>query len=182
MSRGAALLVLLLVACGQPRRVLHANDPVTDFYVVSPGIYRGGRPDAAGVASLAKLGVKTIINLENDRRAIANEATWARAASVTELSMPMSGTFTPDDHEVNAILAVLADPSRRPIYVHCMKGMDRTGIVIALHRVINEGWTPAAAEAERDAIGFNRWLTMLDYYYGWKAQAAYHGPARLARR
>lgn len=49
------------------------------------------------------------------------------------------------------------------------KGMDRTGIVIALHRVYNERWTRARAEAERDALGFNPWLARLDAYYDSKA-------------
>ena len=88
-----------------------------------------------------------------------------------EIRLWMSGEWTPRDRQIDQLLAILADPAKRPIYVHCMKGMDRTGIIVALHRVYNEGWTPQAAERERDQHGFNRWLVMLDRYYDRKARS-----------
>ncbi|MBV8757595.1 MAG: tyrosine-protein phosphatase [Deltaproteobacteria bacterium] len=170
LTRALTILALVLAACsGQKPRLLHPSDPSTDFYTVSPGIYRGGRLDEGGVLRLQKLGIKTIINLENDDEQIALEAKWAKAAAITQISSPMSGYYTPDDAQVDRILKLLADPTKRPVYIHCMKGMDRTGVVVALHRVYNEGWTRARAEEERDAIGFNHWLGNLDRYYGWKA-------------
>ena len=178
MAYRALVVLALIAACsGQPRRLLHPTDPSTDFYQVSPGIYRGGRLDQAGVFRLKAQGFKTILNLENDRNQIVLESVWAKSAGLTQLPMPLSGFFYPEDEDVQKILQVLADPSKRPIYVHCKKGMDRTGIVIALHRVYNEGWTLARAEAERDALGFNPWLTRLDHYFDWKA-AHYHPVAR----
>lgn len=168
--RAAAILAVVVTACsGQTPRLFHPTDPSTDFYEVSPGIYRGGRLDQAGVERLHTLGFKTILNLENDDNQIALESVWAKAASIKQISTPMSGFWSPSDRQVDGILKLLADPSNRPIYVHCKKGMDRTGMVIALHRVYNEGWTRARAEAERDAIGFNPWLARLDSYYDWKS-------------
>jgi protein tyrosine/serine phosphatase len=174
------VIVTLAVAgaCGQSPRMLHPNDPATDFYQVSEGIYRGGRPDQAGVQALAKLGVKTIVNLENDDDAIANETKWATAAAIHEISSPMSGSWTPNEKQVDKILATLADKSLYPIYIHCKKGMDRTGVIVALHRVVNEGWAVAKAEHEMDDIGFNSWLVNLDRYYASKAhRVALHRPA-----
>jgi protein tyrosine/serine phosphatase len=169
--RSAAILVAVAVgACaGQSPRLLHPTDPATDFYTVSPGIYRGGRLTEAGVLTLKKLGVKTIINLEDDSEEIAQETQWAKAASITQLRESLSGYWAPDDKQVDRILKELADPAARPIYIHCKKGMDRTGIIVALHRVYNEGWAASKAEAERDALGFNHWLPNLDRYYLWKA-------------
>jgi protein tyrosine/serine phosphatase len=113
--------------------------------------------------------VKTIVNLEDDLPAVTAERAWAKAASITQISSPMSGGWTPNDRQVDQLLATLADPAKRPLYVHCKKGMDRTGVIVALHRVINEQWTPTAAAHERDAIGFNGWLFLLDRYYSRKA-------------
>ena len=174
LTRALAVLAVFVVACsGQKPRLLHPEDPSTDFYAVSPGIYRGGRLDEGGMLRLQKLGVKTILNLENDGAAITLEAKWAKAGSILQVSSPLSGEWTPNDAQVDRILALLADPSKRPIYIHCMKGMDRTGMIVALHRVYNEGWTRDRAEQERDAIGFNHWLGYLDRYYAWKA-GRYH--------
>src|SRR5262249_47508266 len=111
------------------------------------------------------------INLEDDKQQIALELAWAKAAAITQISSPMSGQWTPDDHQVDTLLADLADTTKRPIYIHCMKGMDRTGIIVALHRVYNEGWPPKAATRERDQHGFNGWLVMLDRYYEHKARS-----------
>lgn len=175
--KGVVVLALVVVAaCGRSPTMLHPTDPATDFYEVSPGFYRGGRLDEAGVARLAKLGVKTIVNLENDTSAVASEKRWAAAASITEVSSPMSGTWTPDDHQVDGLLATLADRSNYPLYIHCKKGMDRTGVIVALHRVVNEGWTVAAAARERDLLGFNGWLVLLDRYYAHRAKHASHRP------
>ena len=174
LPRALAILALVLVACsGQKPRLLHPGDPSTDFYTVSPGIYRGGRLDEGGMLRLQKLGVKTILNLENDSVAIALEAKWAKGAAITQISSPMSGYWTPNDAQVDRLLKVIADPANQPIYIHCMKGMDRTGVIVALHRVYNEGWPQARAQAERDAIGFNHWLGHLDRYFLWKA-GRYH--------
>jgi len=170
-SSRVVVLVALVAACGQAPALRHPTDPATDFYQVSAGIYRGGRLDRAGVDRLAKLGVKTILNLEDDDEAIASERAWASAASITQVSMPLSGQWAPHDRQIDRALAAIADPSKRPIYVHCKKGMDRTGIVIALYRVRDEGWTPTAAERERDALGFNPWLVFLDRYYDRRARA-----------
>ena len=167
LTRAAVVAVVVFVgACvGQAPRLLHPTDPSTDFYEVSPGIFRGGRLDQAGVERLATLGVKTIVNLENDDQAIANEKAWAAASQIVQVSTPMSGQWAPSNRQVNTILATLADHTKYPIYIHCKKGMDRTGVIVALHRVVNEGWTPARAELERDKIGFNHWLVFLDRYY-----------------
>jgi protein tyrosine phosphatase (PTP) superfamily phosphohydrolase (DUF442 family) len=167
----AVLVIAAVAACGQSPRLLHPTDPATDFYEVSPGIYRGGRLDEAGVKRLGKLGIKTILNLESDKQAVATERAWAKATSITQISSPMSGGWTPNDRQVDELLATLADPAKHPIYVHCKKGMDRTGVIVALHRVFNENWTPKAAARERDAIGFNGWLLLLDRYYLRKVHA-----------
>lgn len=169
--RSVLVLAVVLQACsGQAPHLFHPTDPSTDFYEVSPGVYRGGRLDEAGVTRLHQLGVKTILNLENDGEEIGLESGWAKHSSIEQISQPMSGFFTPDDRQVDRILHVLADPAKRPIYIHCKKGMDRTGIVVALHRIYNEGWTAARASAERDHLGFNHWLVYLDRYFAWKAK------------
>ncbi len=59
------------------------------------------------------------------------------------------------DANMDAILAKRKDKSRMPIYVHCKHGQDRTGVVIGLERVVNEGWAPQEAHDEMVQIGFH---------------------------
>lgn len=141
------------------------DDPAGNFSVVESGLYRGGRPDQAGVQRLAQMGVKTIVDLENDDAVIATERGWAEALGITFVSAPLSGTSTPPDDVVNVALGTLEDMSRRPAYVHCMKGQDRTGVIVALYRVFHDGWTPKDAHDEMEALGFNNLLLALHDYF-----------------
>jgi protein tyrosine phosphatase (PTP) superfamily phosphohydrolase (DUF442 family) len=157
--------IAALPACGTVPAKASPNDPSGNFAQVAAGVYRGGRPDQPGVAVLVKMGVKTIIDLENDDAAIAAERGWAQADGLNFVSRPMNGLATPDDAEVNDILARINDPANQPVFVHCMQGKDRTGLIIALYRVIEEGWPPAKAHDEMMAHGFNSLLIAMNHYF-----------------
>ena len=159
-----------------------AKAPMANFKKVRSGLYRGGHPDAAGIAYLKKIGVKTIVDLEigdfieATPWSISDELDAASAAGITVLRYPMSA-FEPAlsrrfDDAMSSILAVLADKSRAPIYVHCKHGQDRTGLVVGLERVELEGWTPAKAHAEMVTIGFHTAFVGLEEYFenrtGWE--------------
>jgi protein tyrosine/serine phosphatase len=162
-------LALAASGCGSVPAKSNPNDPAGNFLQVSPGIYRGGRPDQPGIDALVKLGVKTIIDLEDDDEAIAAERGWAEQAGITFLSQPMNGLDSPDDHEVDETLARIS--ADQPVFVHCMQGHDRTGLIIALYRVFYQGWTPQAAHDEMMADGFNSILLAMNHYFeektGW---------------
>jgi protein tyrosine/serine phosphatase len=173
-SRIACALALasFIPACGGVPAKASPDDPAGNFSQVSTGIYRGGRPDQPGIAELQKMGVKTIIDLENDDTAIKNERGWAEAAGIQFVSEPMDGTQTPNDKEVNDTLAKINDPANQPVFVHCMQGHDRTGVIIALYRVIFENWAPKAAHDEMMALGYNPLLIAMNHYFeektGWE--------------
>ena len=165
------LLLLALAGCGSVPPKASPNDPAGNFHLVSDGIYRSGRPDEAGIQVLAQMGVKTIIDLENDDDAVALEQGWAQAAGIGFISQPMNGLADPNDDQVNQTLAEIDDPANRPVLVHCLQGKDRTGLIIALYRVIYEGWTPQAAHDEMLSLGFNTILLAMNHYFedktGW---------------
>lgn len=159
--------VLALSACSQvPTN--NTSDPTANFSQVSSGIFRGARPDQAAVTQLSQMGVHSILNLEDDTQAVADEKTWTDALKMTQYSFPMTGTSSPDNAEVSQALSVLADSKQYPIFVHCMKGQDRTGVVIALHRVFNEGWSANDASQEMLDHGFNTTLVALHDYFNQK--------------
>jgi uncharacterized protein (TIGR01244 family) len=166
-----AVLTLGAGGCGTVPAKASPDDPAGNFSQVSPTVYRGGRPDGAGVYRLAQMGIKTIIDLEDDDQAVATEKQWAANAGLNFIHAPMNGMETPRDDEVNTILAQLDDPSIQPIYVHCMEGVDRTGLIIALYRVIDEGWNPKDAHDEMMAHGFKSILISMNHYFetktGW---------------
>lgn len=139
--------------------------PVDRFGEVSPGIYRGARPDLTGMMALAKLGVRTIVNLDNDEEAVEAEATWARNLGLTMISKPLSGFWTPDHETVDEILHLVSDQSLHPVFIHCQHGQDRTGLIVGLYRVEHERWPAKEAYSEMLSRGFHRILIFLDRYF-----------------
>jgi len=148
-----------------------SQDLAPPIELVSAGVYRGRRPDQATLQSLKALGVRTILNLEDDRGAVAREKNAVAALGMSFISEPMSGFWWPNDGEVNQIEAIMADTARRPIFVHCLHGEDRTGLVVGLFRVFTQHWKPADAYKEMIAKGFHKVLFLLNHYYeektGW---------------
>jgi len=161
------MALLLLAACGDP-------GSLENFREVRTGLFRGGHPNTSDFATLESMGVKTIVDLEIDNGIeadtddIAQELADASKEGITVLRFPMSAFDSPDDEfdrMIDQIMVILADPSLGPIYVHCAHGQDRTGLVIALERVIDEGWTPKDAHDEMLALGFHTMFVGLDHYF-----------------
>jgi tyrosine-protein phosphatase SIW14 len=161
-----------LPACSSVPGKASPSDPAGNFSQVTANLYRGGRPDQAGVEALKQMGVKTIIDLENDDQAVATEQTWARQDGLFFIHEPMNGLETPRDAEVDDILSKINDPALQPVFVHCLQGKDRTGLIVALDRVLHQGWTPKDAHDEMMALGFNSLLIAMNHYFetktGWE--------------
>ena len=54
-------------------------------------------------------------------------------------------------------LKVVTDTNNLPAFVHCERGVDRTGMMCAMYRVVVCGWTKpeAIAEMKDGGFGFN---------------------------
>jgi len=162
-------LVPLAAACNTVPTNTSSN-PTANFFAVEDGmVYRGSRPTQQGVSELAAMKVKTILNLENNNDAIKKEIAWASSMGINEVVAEMQGTSAPGDEEVQLALDTLSDPRNMPVYVHCAKGEDRTGMVIALHRIFNQGWEAKDAEAEMEAHGYDNALVAMKDYFEQKA-------------
>jgi len=158
--------VLLFFVLSVAALVAHADDvPILRFHQVSPVIARGARPDEQGIAALAQMKIKTIIDLENDEDVVADEIKLANAYGINVISKPMSGFWSPDEKEVNEIEQAITDPGNQPVFVHCEHGQDRTGLIIGLYRVFFEKWKPADAYTEMVDFGFHPLLFLLKNYY-----------------
>lgn len=148
----------------------HSSNPTANFFAVDDGmVYRGSRPTQEGIAQLAEMKVHTILNLEDNNGAIKQEIEWANSMGINEVVAEMTGTSAPDSDTVTLALDTLGDPRNMPVYVHCAKGMDRTGAIIALHRIFNQGWEARDAEAEMETHGYNNALLAMKDFFEQKA-------------
>ena len=113
---------------------------IGNFHQVDEQIYRGAQPSEEGFAYLAKIGVKTVVDLRDN-----NERTSVEQKEVTGLGMrfesiPMTGLTPPTNAEITKILALLESGPNEPVFVHCKRGADRTGAVIAAYRIDQDHW------------------------------------------
>ncbi len=114
------------------------------FAQVTPSIYRGGQPTAAQLRLLRQLRVRTIVALVDDPAVVRAETEAAARLGLTVHNYPLSGLSEPDPTLLRRVVAELRAPES-PVYVHCRRGRDRTSLVVALYRVLVEGWDPAVA-------------------------------------
>lgn len=132
--------------------------------LVAPGIYRGGQPDEEGIRWLRSVGVRTVVNLRHYHG--DTEGELVRAAGMDYVRIPLESTDAPESEQIAALLAVVRDPAARPVYVHCLHGVDRTGAMIAVYRMQEEGWTNSDALGEMEHFGAHGILHDLRRFVG----------------
>lgn len=147
-------------------------DGIHNFYQVDQHVYRGAQPSDDGFKYLAKLGVKTIVDLREPGKRSKAEEQMVTSTGMQYINVPMSGLTPPTEEQINKILSILENGSTGPVFVHCMKGVDRTGTVIASYRIDHDGWdnTRALKEARDRGMGFYQ-LPRQNYIRRFKARA-----------
>jgi uncharacterized protein (TIGR01244 family) len=129
---------------------------VANFHQVDASVFRGAQPLDAGWASLAKLGVKTVIDLrEPGEHPWQAEQRAVEAAGMRYVSVPMHGLIAPPDSEMAEVLTMLEAATGAPVFVHCRRGKDRTGTVIACYRIEHDHWKNERALAEARSLGMS---------------------------
>lgn len=146
--------VALVLSLGGLSQAAVRVEGVGNFMKVDSHVYRGAQPTEEGFKNLAKLGIRTVIDLQQtgDDRA-RDEAKWVKAAGMQYISIPMKGMERPRDEAVAKVLALLEDQTTGPVFVHCHAGADRTGGVIACYRIEHDGWTNKRAFDEAKKMG-----------------------------
>ncbi|KAJ1904001.1 tyrosine-protein phosphatase siw14, partial [Tieghemiomyces parasiticus] len=120
--------------------------PPLNFALVVPGIYRSGHPNSRNHAFLLKLGIRTVIYMNEDDpqpehvQFVKDNAigfhhfrTKANKEPYTEIN--------PQD--IVSILKVATDTRHYPVLIHCNKGKKRVGCLVGCLRKL-QGWSLAA--------------------------------------
>ena len=139
-------------------------DGVPNFRVVNSGIYRGGQPTREGFENLARLGVKTILDVREDGDRVKDEEKLVKKLGMRYVSVPMKGMTTPSDKQISKALRVLKDADAGPVFVHCKKGVDRTGAVVACYRIQHDGLSNGEALAEARGLGMKWYQFQIQRY------------------
>ena len=147
---------------------------IDNFGRVDPTYFRGAQPEGRDYADLATLGVKTIINLTSDD-AEASEQAMAGQAGLKYFQIPMSTHEPPTPAQLAEFLKIVNDPASQPVYVHCVGGRHRTGVMTAAYRITQDGWTSDRAFQEMKQYKFGADFLHPEFkkfVYGYTAQLA----------
>ncbi|HEY7172423.1 MAG TPA: dual specificity protein phosphatase family protein [Vicinamibacterales bacterium] len=126
---------------------------IDNFGQINARYYRGGQPEGRDYTDLAALGVKTIVNLTSDD-AQAEEPALARQNGLRYFQIPMTTRQAPTAAQLAEFMAIVDDPANQPVYVHCVGGRHRTGVMTAVYRMTDDGWTSDQAFAEMKKYQF----------------------------
>lgn len=150
---------LLLLAA-----LLSAVPGVPNFHKVNDGLYRGGQPSREGFYSLAKLGIRTVIDLRIPDGAANHEKTVVESLGMRYVHIPLHGGELPTPGDIDHAFSILCDASQWPVFVHCREGKDRTGMIIACYRISHDGWTNMRALAEAKSYAFREIKPAMESY------------------
>src|SRR5262245_29643445 len=138
-----------------------ALEGVPNLHRITPMLYRSEQPTALGMKNLEKLGIRTVINL----RAFNDDEDEVRGTSLrTERTRIL--TWRVDDNHVVEVLRMLRKTENGPFLIHCQHGADRTGLMSAMYRVIEQNWSPEDALIELTEGGYG-------YHSIWRNIARY---------
>jgi len=125
---------------------------IDNFGKVDDDYYRGAQPDRSDYAELARLGVKTVIDLQSDGP--EREKGLVEQSGMSFYRIPLTTSERPSDGAVKQFLSLVNDPGKQPVYVHCAGGQHRTGVMTAVYRMTKYGWTEDKAYDEMKQYKF----------------------------
>jgi hypothetical protein len=133
---------------------------VSNFYKINSNLYRSAQPTEDGIAQLVdpKVGIKikTIIDL----REFHGDTIGVAASKFRIERVPMNAGEEDSkviDKDVVKVMKIISNQENGPFLIHCQHGSDRTGLMIAMYRIIYQRWTKDKAidEMVNGGYGFH---------------------------
>ena len=132
-----------------------------NLHKVNERLYRGAQPEDGGFDELKRMGIKTVVNL----RTLHSDRSECEKSGLDYVPISVQA-WEAETSEVLEFLELLNDPQRHPVFVHCQHGADRTGMMVALYRMVIENWSreDAIREMTEGGFGFHSiWQNIVNY-------------------
>lgn len=133
----------------RPSQWAQLVDAHYNLYQITPTLYRSRQPDAAAQPLLQQLGVHTVINFLKE-----SDSKWLSDASVAQVQIPLQVVHIDDADVIESLRAIQTAQQNGPVLIHCKHGLDRTGLVAAMYRIVAQGWSKQAALDEMEHGGY----------------------------
>jgi protein tyrosine/serine phosphatase len=137
-----------------------ALDGAPNLHRVAANFYRSAQPNETGFRALkTSYGVRTVINL----RDFHSDEPLAAGLGLNLSKIGMHAWHIEREDLAKALHDVRAGLQRGSVLVHCQHGADRTGVVVALYRIVYQGWSKEAAidEMQHGDFGYHdMWINI----------------------
>lgn len=132
-----------------------------NLHKVSDLLYRCAQPTAAGFKELEKLGIRTVVNLRSEH----SDKNMLTGTNLKYYEIPSKATRV-QEADLLKFLQIVTNPEEGPYLVHCHHGADRTGLFVAVYRIVVQGWSreEAIREMQRGGFGFHNTYTNIVKY------------------
>src|ERR1044072_4519749 len=90
---------------------------IKNFGQMDERFFRGGQPKENDYQQLAALGIKTVIDLQDNPTGY--EKRDVEALGMKYVNIPMSGSHYPESAKIDEFLKLVDDPATGKFYVHC---------------------------------------------------------------
>jgi len=154
MSKNLKIFFIFLFLLSGCSYLSYLKDPflkIPNFHKVNENIYRGGEPkDQKAWLYLKNLGIKTVINLTNSPCQKFLDEMGLKCVNI-----PLSIYKFPEDEKIIKFLDTVTSQKNLPVFIYCKSGRDRTGLMVAIYRIIVEG--KSIKEAYKEMLKFGFW-------------------------
>ena len=138
---------------------------VKNFAPVTETLYRGAQPSSTGFSALHQMGVGIVVNFRNEAQETSAEQREVESLGMKYVGIPWSGRDNPSDAQVVQFLDLVRTNPQTKIFVHCQRGADRTGTMVAAYRIAVQHQAVKDAVAEMHSFHYDHFfLPQLERY------------------
>ena len=119
-----------------------------NFYRVNDSIFRSEQPSRDGIEYLGSIGIRSLLSVRSK-----SDSSLIGGIRFNVYHIPMTTEKIYHEDVVKALAVIKRSP--KPLLIHCSRGADRTGLIIAAYRIVYCGWTKEQAIGEMRNGGYH---------------------------
>ncbi len=137
--------------------------PEKNLYKISDTLYRSEQLQSNDLEQLQALNIKTVVNLRSSNK----DQKVLVSPELTLVHVPMRAWAVKEEQVAEALWQIRKAERKGSVLFHCYHGSDRTGLVLAMYRIVYQNWTIADAhkEMKEGGYGFNRIWVNIDEFF-----------------